>query len=91
MATAEIAPPRPLTAKQVRIYDYLFGFTADHGYQPSLREMMEVFDHTSPNGIHCHYKGLRKKGWIEFGASDSRSIRFLYCPDGRPFRGFEAK
>jgi SOS-response transcriptional repressor LexA len=91
MATATLAPPRPLAKRQAAIYDFIFGHTLQYGYQPSLREIMVERGLRSVHGVHESVRTIERKGWIEMAVGESRSIRFLYCPDGRPFRGFEAK
>ena len=65
-----------LTPRQREIYEYIKQ-RINSGVVPSVREMMKAFDITAPNGILCHLKALRKKGWIDWEPKASRSIRLL--------------
>lgn len=76
------------TPRQIELFEYVFAFTLQHGYQPSVREMGEELRILSPNGIACHLRGLVRKGWIAKGPTQSRAIHFLRWPDGSPFEGF---
>ncbi|MBD3674691.1 MAG: hypothetical protein HUJ26_14300 [Planctomycetaceae bacterium] len=70
---------KPLTERQQRVYDYLIEFTLEHGFQPSVREMMAALEIESPNGIVCHLRALHKKGWIR--RSDDQQSRALHIPE----------
>lgn len=78
-----------LSPRQAEIMYLVFESTRRTGVQPSIRELMERFGMTGPNGIVCHTKALVRKGWIEPSTNQSRALRFLRCPpDGRRFTGF---
>lgn len=84
---------KPMTERQLRIYGWIFDFTCKRGFQPTMREMMDHFGMTSPNGMLCHLKSLRDKGWIKLSENHGkpRALRFLKCPDGTSFRGFKPR
>jgi SOS-response transcriptional repressor LexA len=84
-AATHDSPPSP---RQRDIFRWLWEQTCANGCQPSVRELMERFGIKSPNGAMCHLHALDRKGWIKLNVQTARSIRFLRCPDGRPFRGF---
>ena len=61
-------------AKQNQIYEYILQFIGEHGYSPSVREIMQAVDLQSPSTVHFHIKGLAKRGLIEKQDSTSRAI-----------------
>lgn len=85
-----MAPPRPsrlaailddparseLTARQLSLMDFIRQYRFDHGYSPSIREMMVRMGIRSPNGLHCHLRALKKKGYINYSPNLSRSVTF---------------
>lgn len=92
-------PPRPLTARQSEIIDFIRDHIRRRGYAPSVREIGREVGITSPNGVMCHLKALRKKGLIreQDGHGIARSAVPVAqddcaCPTcGRPFGGTDAK
>ena len=44
------------------------------GYGPTVREIGEHFEISSPNGVMCHLKALEKKGLIHRSPNKSRAI-----------------
>lgn len=94
-ATVEIDPAAVarlvelgLTERQASIFYHIFETTRRTGIQPSFRELGERFGITSPNGVLSHLVALARKGWIARAEGQSRSVRFLKCPDNRTFKGF---
>jgi SOS-response transcriptional repressor LexA len=91
MATATLTEVQPLTPRQREIYEWIFEFTKDHGYQPTFRQVMSEFGIRSPNGILSFLKVMAKKGWVDRSrdpGDTNHSIRFLVTPRGRSFQGF---
>jgi repressor LexA len=76
-----------LTDRQAGIFLYLFQFTLQNGYQPSIRELCDEFTISSPNGMMVHLKALARKGWISLSGGESRAVRFLRRPGGGKFVG----
>jgi SOS-response transcriptional repressor LexA len=68
------------TERQQAFFLWLWEYTCEHGYQPSYREMSDFLGCTSPNNVRNYLVSLARR---------SRSIDFLLCPDGTPFRGFQ--
>lgn len=75
--TVALGDHAPLTARQSRIYDYLQGFEATHGYAPSFEEIASAFKYNSLATVHEHLANLERKGWIKRDYNLSRSIRCL--------------
>ena len=80
--------PIPLAPRQRELLTFLYEYTKCNGFQPGFREMMLALKSTSLNSPRLHLRALQRKGWIETSPRDSRCIRILFRPDGRPFEGF---
>jgi repressor LexA len=64
-----------LTRRQRDIFDFIFEKITVRGYGPTVREIGENFDISSPNGVMCHLKALEKKGLITREPNMSRAIQ----------------
>lgn len=53
-----------LTAKQQEILAYIRGYIEANGYPPAIRDIGQAFAIRSPNGVMCHLKALKTKGYI---------------------------
>ena len=53
-----------LTKRQQQILDMLLASAKQYGFQPSIREICGATGIRNPNGVLCHLKSLRKKGYI---------------------------
>ncbi|MHB2017659.1 MAG: transcriptional repressor LexA [Candidatus Xenobia bacterium] len=65
---------RDLTQRQREILNYLLEVVNDRGYMPSVREICNRFDISSPNGAQRHLVALERKGYI-IRDSVARGIR----------------
>jgi len=63
-----------LTARQRLVYDFVRDKIQNRGYGPTVREIGEHFDISSPNGVVCHLKALQRKGLIHRSPNKSRAI-----------------
>lgn len=78
---------QPLTQRQDEVWRFVATYQQAEQRPPTVREIGEVFDIRSPNGVMCHLVRLKKKGYIELrGGSlgsrqSSRCIRILVWPD----------
>jgi len=63
-----------LTKRQRQILDFINEFIDDNKYAPSLREIGERFDLSSPATIHAHVKNLKDKGFLKTAYNEARSI-----------------
>lgn len=64
-----------LTTRQRAVYDFIKSKIRGRGYGPTVREIGEHFDISSPNGVMCHLKALEKKGIITREPNMSRAIQ----------------
>lgn len=63
-----------LTERQQEVFDFIQTKIKGRGYGPTVREIGEEFQISSPNGVMCHLKALEKKGLIERQPNKSRAI-----------------
>ena len=64
-----------LTRRQREVYQFIRDKMKGRGYGPTVREIGEAFDISSPNGVMCHLKALEKKGIITREPNMSRAIQ----------------
>lgn len=57
--------------------DFITDFTGDNGYAPSLREIGEHFELSSPATIHAHVEALKSKGMLKTSFNQARSIEII--------------
>lgn len=65
----------PLTTRQSEILRFLWSYTLEQGWPPTIREIATHFGIRSPNGVVCHLKALEAKGHIKRSDNISRGIR----------------
>ncbi len=83
-----LPPEQWPTRRQFALFQFIFSRAQRFGYQPTIREIGRELGIASPSGVSIHLRGLARKDWIELGATESRSVRFLRTPAGQTFRGF---
>lgn len=79
-----------LTTRQRDVYHFIRDKIRNRGYGPTVREIGENFEISSPNGVMCHLKALEKKGLITREPNMSRAIQLSAEPieeRGLPLRG----
>ena len=69
-----MAPTDTLTPRQLSVYEFIRDKILDRGYGPTVREIADVFDIKSPNGVMGHLRALEKKGLILRDRNKSRAI-----------------
>ena len=69
--------PNPLTERQQAIYDFIAETIRSRGAPPTIREIMQVFDINSTNGVRTTLAALEKKGHIRRHARLSRGIELV--------------
>lgn len=82
-----------LTTRQRQVFDLIRDKINNRGYGPTVREIGEHFDISSPNGVMCHLKALEKKGLITREPNMSRAIQLTNMAkenDGLPLIGLVA-
>ncbi len=63
-----------LTERQQRVYEVIREKINSRGYGPTVREIGEILNISSPNGVMCHLRALERKGKISRAANKSRAI-----------------
>ncbi len=80
-----------LTERQREVYEFIRDKIRSRGYGPTVREIGQHFEISSPNGVMCHLKALEKKGMIVREPNMSRAIMLATEPaeaePGLPLRG----
>jgi repressor LexA len=66
-----------LTQIEGSVYKYLLDFTAEHTYQPSIRDIGKQFKIKSTKTVSDLLQSLAKKGYIERDPARSRGVRLL--------------
>jgi repressor LexA len=83
-----------LTDRQRLVYVFIRDKIMNRGYGPTVREIGEHFQISSPNGVMCHLKALEKKGLIRRIPNKSRAIELTRAakrePTGLPLAGVVA-
>lgn len=73
----EAMMPKPLTALERRILDYLVEYLRRNTYQPSIREIGQRFGIRSTKTVSEYLQSLADKGWVERDPSRSRGVRLI--------------
>lgn len=66
-----------ITECQKEILLAIVKFQKENGYSPSVRELAEITERTSPATIHKHLKNLKDKGYITYEPKKVRTIKVL--------------
>ena len=65
------------TLRQKEVLSVIETYIAKHGFAPTVREIGELIDCSSPNGVTCHLTALEKKGLITWKRGHARTIRIV--------------
>ena len=63
-----------LTERQREILMFIVKETESRGFPPTIREIGEEMDIRSTNGVNDHLKALERKGYLNRGEQQSRSL-----------------
>lgn len=63
------------SSKREEILAFLKDFSAQYGYAPSVREIMQGVGLRSTASVHYHLRGLTESGAIEMDSTKNRAIR----------------
>jgi len=66
-----------LTKRQRQILDFVNDFTREHGYSPTVREIGEEFNLSSPATVQAHLDNLKDKGFLKKSFNEARSIELI--------------
>ena len=66
-----------LTSRQTFILQAIKKLVAKKGYPPTVREIGEETNLSSPATIHFHLKKLEEKGYIKKGGNKNRTLEIL--------------
>ena len=73
-----------LTKRQQEILDFIKNFMVKHGFPPTIREIGEALDISSPATIHAHLKNLEARGVIKRNDTKNRAIELLVKNEYEP-------
>lgn len=57
--------------------DFITEFIEEKGYAPSIREIGEHFNLSSPATVHAHIENLKSKGFLKTAFNEARSIELV--------------
>jgi repressor LexA len=63
-----------LTTRQMAVFEFIRDRILQRGYGPTVREIGEHFQISSPNGVMCHLRALEKKGLLHRVRKQDRAI-----------------
>jgi repressor LexA len=63
-----------LTDRQKQILHFIVKETENRGFPPTIREIGEQMSIRSTNGVNDHLNALERKGYLQRGAQQSRSL-----------------
>ncbi|HOJ39152.1 MAG TPA: transcriptional repressor LexA [bacterium] len=63
-----------LTVRQKEILSFLREFVSEHGYPPTISEVMKHFSFSSPQAVKGHLLALEKKGYLKRVEKISRGL-----------------
>ncbi|MDX1946286.1 MAG: transcriptional repressor LexA [Pirellulaceae bacterium] len=63
-----------LTSRQMEVFDFIRERVLTRGYGPTVREIGEHFQISSPNGVMCHLRALEKKGILHRVRKADRAV-----------------
>lgn len=74
------ARPEKLTARQRGILEVIEQSMRDRGYPPSVREIGEAVQLTSPSTVHSHLASLQRMGYLHRDPTKPRAIEVKWDP-----------
>lgn len=63
-----------LTDKQKAVLDFIKEEILFQGYPPTVREICDAFNLSSPATVHAHLKALERKGYLKRTSSKNRAL-----------------
>src|SRR3954452_2959381 len=66
-----------LTKRQREIFDFIKGYSASHGYPPTVRDIGKAIGLTSSSTVHAHLANLEKRGRVRRDPRKPRPLELL--------------
>jgi repressor LexA len=66
-----------LTKRQREIFDFIKGYSASHGYPPTVRDIGKAIGLTSSSTVHAHLANLEKLGLVRRDPTKPRALELL--------------
>ena len=66
-----------LTKRQREIFDFIKGYSAKHGYPPTVRDIGKAIGLTSSSTVHAHLSNLEKLGLVRRDPTKPRALELL--------------
>src|SRR4051812_12256573 len=66
-----------LTKRQREIFDFIKGYSASHGYPPTVRDIGKAIGLTSSSTVHAHLSNLEKLGLVRRDPTKPRALELL--------------
>ncbi len=79
----------PLTKRQRSVYEFIESYIHEKGFGPTVREIAEAVNLSSPSTVHVHLKTLEEKGYIVRDPLKSRSIALPHSDESELSYGSE--
>ena len=70
-----------LSPRQAAILDFIKDKIAENGYPPSMREICEAVNLSSPSTAHAHIHALAQKGYLKLSPNKKRAMEVLDSED----------
>ena len=70
-----------LNPRQAEILDYIKYKIANDGYPPSIREICEAVNLSSPSTAHAHIHALAQKGYLKLNPNKKRAMEVIDSGD----------
>lgn len=74
--------PRPITPRQAEVLSCIRRHIEEFGWPPTYREICAKLGVTGTNGVSEHLRALKRKGFVEIHANQTRCIRILKSETG---------
>jgi len=65
------------TNRQLEIVAAIRELTNARGFAPTVRELQAHFGYSSPHGVVCHLRLLRRKGWVTWIDRLNRTLKVV--------------
>jgi repressor LexA len=71
----------PLNSREQKVFDWLVSYIDEHGYAPSIRQMVEALGFRSNSPVQLHLDRLKNKGYVAWEKGRMRTLQILLRPD----------